>query len=133
MNVGWQFVLAGIGTYLIRASAIALVGQGMAIPTRVERTLRLIAPAVLAAIIANGLILDHGQFNLRVSWYAGTLVAVFVVLLVPSLIDRPGIVAAMVGALMTVATAWVPHGLNTVIGAAAGVLVAAAVDRRGRR
>ena len=79
MNVGWQFVLAGIGTYLIRLSAIALVGQGMAIPPRVERTLRLIAPAVLAAIIANGLILDHGQVNLRVSWYAGTLAAVFVV------------------------------------------------------
>ncbi len=79
MNVGWQFVLAGIGTYLIRVSAIAMVGQGMAIPTRVERTLRLIAPAVLAAIIANGLLLDHGQVNTRVSWYAGTLVAVFVV------------------------------------------------------
>ncbi len=79
MNVGWQFVLAGIGTYLIRVSAIAMVGQGMAIPTRVERTLRLIAPAVLAAIIANGLILDHGQVNARVSWYAGTLVAVFMV------------------------------------------------------
>jgi branched-subunit amino acid transport protein len=79
MNVGWQFVLAGIGTYLIRVSAIAMVGQGMAIPPAVERTLRLIAPAVLAAIIANGLILDHGQINSRVSWYVGTLVAVFVV------------------------------------------------------
>jgi 4-azaleucine resistance transporter AzlC len=64
---------------------------------------------------------------------AFTVPLVFVVLLVPSLIDRPGIVAAMVGAGVTVATAWVPHGLNTVIGAAAGVLVAAAVDRRGRR
>jgi branched-subunit amino acid transport protein len=79
MSVGWQFVLAGIGTYLIRVSAIAMVGQGMAIPPGVERTLRLIAPAVLAAIIANGLILDHGQINQRVSWYAGTLVAGFVV------------------------------------------------------
>ena len=64
---------------------------------------------------------------------AFTVPLVFVVLLVPSLIDRPGIVAAMVGAGMTVATAWVPHGLNTVIGATAGVLVAAVVDRRGRR
>jgi 4-azaleucine resistance transporter AzlC len=64
---------------------------------------------------------------------AFTVPLVFVVLLVPSLIDRPGIVAAMVGAGMTVATAWVPHGLNTVIGASAGVLVAAVVDRRGRR
>jgi branched-subunit amino acid transport protein len=78
MSIGWQFVLAGIGTYLIRLSAIALVGHGVRIPARVERTLRLIAPAVLAAIIANGLILDHGQLNGRGSWYLGTLVAVVV-------------------------------------------------------
>ena len=64
---------------------------------------------------------------------AFTVPLVFVVLLVPSLIDRPGNVAALVGAGMTVATAWVPHGLNAVIGATAGVLVAAVVDRRGRR
>jgi branched-subunit amino acid transport protein len=78
MSIGWQFVLAGIGTYLIRLSAIALVGHGVRIPPRVERTLRLIAPAVLAAIIANGLILDHGQLNGRGSWYLGTLAAVVV-------------------------------------------------------
>jgi 4-azaleucine resistance transporter AzlC len=64
---------------------------------------------------------------------AFTVPLVFVVLLVPTLIDRPAIVAAVVGAATTVGTAWVPHGLNTVIGAAAGVLVAAVVDRRGRR
>lgn len=79
MSVGWQFVLAGIGTYLIRVSAIALVGQGVTIPPRLERRLRLIAPAVLSAIIANGLFLDQGRVNDRVSWYAGTAVAVFIV------------------------------------------------------
>jgi len=79
MSPGWQFVVAGLGTYLIRVSAIALVGQGVAIPPRVERTLRLIAPAVLAAIIANGLLLDHGHLNARASWYAGALAAAFVV------------------------------------------------------
>jgi branched-subunit amino acid transport protein len=78
VSVTWQFVLAGIGTYLIRLSAIALVGYGVAIPPRVERTLRLIAPAVLGAIIANSLLLDHGQLNARVSWYAGTLAAIAV-------------------------------------------------------
>ncbi len=79
MSLAWQFFIAGIGTYLIRASAIVLVGHGVTMPTRLERTLRLIAPAVLAAIIANGLVLDQGRLNLRVSWYAGTIVAVFIV------------------------------------------------------
>ena len=79
MSVGWQFLIAGMGTYLLRVSAIALVGQGVTIPPRVERTLRLIAPAVLAAVIANGLILDHGHVNPRVSWYVGTVVAVLIV------------------------------------------------------
>jgi branched-subunit amino acid transport protein len=79
MSVAWQFLLAGIGTYAIRLSAIALVGYGLAIPHRVERTLRLIAPAVLAAIITNGLVLHQGQLNRRVSWYAGTVLAVWVV------------------------------------------------------
>ena len=78
MSIGWQFVLAGLGTYLIRVSAIALVGHGVTIPPRLERRLRLIAPAVLAAIIANGLFLDEGRPNGRISWYAGTLAAVFV-------------------------------------------------------
>jgi len=79
MSLAWLFLVAGIGTYLIRASAIVLVGHGVAIPARLERTLRLIAPAVLAAIIANGLVLDEGRLNARLSWYAGTLVAVFIV------------------------------------------------------
>ena len=51
MSLAWQFLLAGIGTYLIRASAIVLAGHGVAVPARLERTLRLIAPAVLAAIV----------------------------------------------------------------------------------
>lgn len=79
MSLAWQFLFAGIGTYLIRASAIVLVARGVAVPARLERTLRLIAPAVLAAIVANGLVLEDGRFNLRASWYAGTIVAIFIV------------------------------------------------------
>ena len=76
MSAGWQFLIAGLGTYMIRASAIALVGYGVVIPPQVERTLRLIAPAVLAAIIANSLMLDHARLNTRASWYVGAAVAV---------------------------------------------------------
>ncbi len=61
------------------ASRHALVGLGVTIQPRVERKLRLIAPAVLAAIIANGLVLDQGRLNPRVSWYMGTAAAVFIV------------------------------------------------------
>ncbi len=79
MSVAWQFVLAGLGTYAIRISAIALVGRGLAISPAVERTLRLIAPAVLASIIVNSLVLDHDHFNAKVSWFIGALVAAAIV------------------------------------------------------
>ena len=74
-----QFAVAGLGTYLLRLSAIALVGVGAAVPPGVERTLRLIAPAVLSAIVANGLILNQGVFNPRLSWYLGAAIAAAVV------------------------------------------------------
>lgn len=79
MTPGWLFAIAGIGTYAIRASVIALVGQGVTIPARVERTLRLIAPAVLSAIIANSLLLDRGTANPRVSWYVAAVAAALIV------------------------------------------------------
>jgi branched-subunit amino acid transport protein len=99
VSVAWQFLLVGLVTYLIRLSAIAMVGQGMSIPGRVERTLRLIAPAVLAAIVANALLLDHGHFNLRISWYLGTAVAILVVLRVRSVAWAMGAAMATVWAL----------------------------------
>jgi len=79
MSILWQFVMVGVGTYLLRVSAIALVGRGVSVSPKAERTIRLIGPAVLAAIVANSLILSGGQLNLRPSWYAGSLVAAVVV------------------------------------------------------
>ncbi|MEZ5287840.1 MAG: AzlD domain-containing protein [Vicinamibacterales bacterium] len=79
MRLWGLFVTAGVGTYLIRASAILAVGHGLVIPAGLERTLRLIAPAVLAAISANGLLLDQGAFNTRASWYAGAALAIWIV------------------------------------------------------
>jgi 4-azaleucine resistance transporter AzlC len=85
------------------------------------------------------------------TWWAGTIAGVtlghampasldiafsiplvFVVLLVPTLADRPGVIAAVVATIVTVAGAPLPHGLNTVVGAVAGVLSGALADRRGR-
>ncbi len=81
-------------------------------------------------------------------WWAGTLVGVFlggsipagidvafsvplvfVVLLVPTMIDVPGVVAVAVAGATTVATVQLPNGLNTVVGAGAGFAVAAIVER----
>jgi branched-subunit amino acid transport protein len=78
MSVPWMFVLAGIGTYAIRALPIALVRSGLTVSPAVERTLRLIAPAVLAAIIVNSLVLDRTGFNTRISWFVGAAVAAFI-------------------------------------------------------
>ncbi|MGE3889744.1 MAG: AzlC family ABC transporter permease [Vicinamibacterales bacterium] len=63
---------------------------------------------------------------------AFTVPLVFVVLLVPTLIDRPAMVAALSAAAVTVTTSSLPHGLSTVIGAATGVALGALVDRRHR-
>ena len=79
MTAGLQFLVAGVGTYLLRVSAIALVGRGGGIPPKVGHAIRLIPPAVLAAIVADSLILHGGYLNSRPSWYAGALVAAVVV------------------------------------------------------
>lgn len=63
---------------------------------------------------------------------AFTVPLVFVVLLVPSLLDRPAWAAALVAAGVTVATASMPQGLNALAGAAAGVAAGAAIEWRRR-
>lgn len=49
MNALIAIVLGGIGTYLMRASFLAILGDGH-IPPIVERSLRYVGPAVFAAI-----------------------------------------------------------------------------------
>ena len=71
-------VLAGLGTYLIRVSLIAALGQ-VAIPPLAERALKLVAPTVLAAIAAQGVFTVDGgirPFDVRhVAALIGALVA----------------------------------------------------------
>lgn len=71
-------VIAGVGTYLTRISAIALVGRGVTVSPAVEATLRLIAPAVLAAIVADTLILDDDGFSTEWRWYVAAVAAALV-------------------------------------------------------
>lgn len=51
------FAVAGLGTWMLRASLVVLLGR-VTVPAPVERSLRYIAPAVLAAIVAPALLLD---------------------------------------------------------------------------
>lgn len=66
----WLIVLiVGIGTYLIRLSFVGILGD-REIPAAVERPLRLVAPAVIAAIaipevVAPADVVDFSLDNLR--------------------------------------------------------------------
>lgn len=62
------------GTLLMRASLAAILGD-VVIPPRLEQALRLVAPAVLAGVVVQGLILDGGGFQTAVSWYVAAVVA----------------------------------------------------------
>ncbi len=75
MSPLWQIVLAGIGTYLIRVSFIALSGQLGTPSPRTESVLRLIGPAVLAAIVANQLFVADGAFTVKWDWWVAGVVA----------------------------------------------------------
>ncbi|MCB0970660.1 MAG: AzlD domain-containing protein [Acidimicrobiales bacterium] len=78
MSPALQVLLAGVGTYLIRVSAIALGGRAARPSPATEATLRLIGPAVLAAIVADRLVLVDGAPTLRWSWLVAAAVAAIV-------------------------------------------------------
>lgn len=74
------FTVAAIGTYLIRISGIVLLGGDRELPPRVKTMLSLVAPAAMAAIIANALFLDQGQWRGFGAWHLAALVAALVAL-----------------------------------------------------
>ncbi len=60
MTVLVAIILAGIGTYLLRASLV-LAPERFAVGDRLAGTLPLVAPAVLAAVIASSLFVADGR------------------------------------------------------------------------
>lgn len=69
------YVLAvALGTYLIRISMIVALGRVTLTP-RVRRALSLIAPSVLAALVAQLLLLDGQQLRGLDEWHVAALVA----------------------------------------------------------
>lgn len=69
-----QFVLVGVGTLAMRASLVTLLA-GVTVPDRIVHALRLVAPAVLAGLVAQGLFLDDGGARGFGPWHVAALVA----------------------------------------------------------
>lgn len=80
MRIFLIFLAAAIGTYLIRISGILLLGGERQLPERVKRSLVLVAPAAMAAIIANSLLLEGTQWRAPGAWHIAAAVAVGVAL-----------------------------------------------------
>lgn len=58
----WLVILViGAGTFTLRISMIALLGRIERTPPALERVLRFIRPAVLAALVAPAVVLLNGQ------------------------------------------------------------------------
>ncbi len=65
MSGTWTaIVLAGAGTYAIRASFLAFAHRLVDLPPMVTRVLRQIPPAVLAALVVPALVRPQGTFDL---------------------------------------------------------------------
>lgn len=66
-------LIVAVSTYVMRASLIVLLA-GVTIPTQVERALRYVGPATLAALAMN--LAFGGEGGLHVHWIELTAVAV---------------------------------------------------------
>jgi len=63
----WAVILAaGVGTYFLRLSFIPLFGRFEQVPPRVERVLRLVPAAVLAALVFPAIFAPDGQVALSI-------------------------------------------------------------------
>ncbi len=79
MSTIWiAIVLAGIGTYAMRASFLVFAHRLADVPPGVQRLLRQIPPAALAAIVAPALLRPAGQLDLLQPRLAAGVVAALV-------------------------------------------------------
>jgi branched-subunit amino acid transport protein len=69
--------IVAVGTLTMRASMVTLLAN-VTIPPRVEQALSLVAPAVLAGLVAQTLFLDHGALRPFGTWYLAAAVAALV-------------------------------------------------------
>lgn len=69
--------IVAVGTLTMRASMVTLLAN-VTIPPRVEQALSLVAPAVLAGLVAQTLFLDQGELRPFGTWYLAAVVAALV-------------------------------------------------------
>lgn len=71
-------VLAGIGTYAMRASFLVFAHRLADVPPSIQRLLRQIPPAALAAIVVPALLRPHDQLDLWQPRFLAGVVAALV-------------------------------------------------------
>jgi branched-subunit amino acid transport protein len=71
-------VFAGIGTFAMRASFLAFADRLADVPPTVQRLLRQIPPAALAAIVLPALVRPEGTFDLTQPRFVAGMVAALV-------------------------------------------------------
>ena len=69
MSVTVQILLVGLGSYLFRVSFIATAARFGDVPRRVETALSMIAPSVLAAIVADSLLFTDAGWRGLDEWH----------------------------------------------------------------
>jgi branched-subunit amino acid transport protein len=79
VNRVWSAILlSGAGTFAMRASFLAAANRLARVPPGVQRLLRQIPPAALAALVAPALVRPHGSFDLVQPRLAAGVVAAVV-------------------------------------------------------
>ena len=79
MNRVWlAILLSGVGTYSMRASFLVFAHRLADVPPGVQRLLRQIPPAALAAIVVPALMRPEGQLDLWHARFAAGLAAAMV-------------------------------------------------------
>ena len=75
MNSTWTTILlAGVGTFAMRASFIAVADRLVTVPPWAQRLLRQIPPAALASIVLPALVRPEGELDLtHPRFIAGTI------------------------------------------------------------
>ena len=79
MNPVWATILlAGVGTFAMRASFIAAADRLVDVPPWAQRLLRQIPPAALASIVLPGLVRPEGELDLTHPRFIAGIVAALV-------------------------------------------------------
>lgn len=79
MSTTWTaIVLAGVGTFLMRASFLLAARRMAEVPEPVRRVLRQIPPAALAALVVPAMLRPEGEFDLWQPELAAGLLATLV-------------------------------------------------------